>query len=62
MYKNVLQSIGGVEVYAIISLLLFVIVFVGMLIIVMRMRKSTIDKMASLPLEGNDGINPFERR
>jgi cytochrome c oxidase cbb3-type subunit IV len=53
MYKYVLQSIGGVEVYAIISLLLFFTVFVGMLVVVMRMKKSTIDEIAALPLESD---------
>jgi cytochrome c oxidase cbb3-type subunit IV len=53
MYKYVLQSIGGVEVYAIISLLLFFTVFVGMLVVVMRMKKSTIDEIAALPLEND---------
>jgi hypothetical protein len=51
MYKYVLQSIGGVEVFATISLLLFFTVFVGMLVVVLRMKKSTIDEIAALPLE-----------
>jgi cbb3-type cytochrome oxidase subunit 3 len=56
MYKNVLQSIVGVEVYAIISMLLFLSIFVGMIILVLRMRKSTIDHVSRLPLEDDDTL------
>lgn len=55
MYKNVLQSIVGVETYAIISMLLFLAVFVGMIIYVLRMTKTTIEQISRLPLEDNDG-------
>jgi hypothetical protein len=54
MYKNVLQSIVGVEMYAIISMFLFLTVFVGMIVYVMRMTKTTIEQISRLPLEGDD--------
>lgn len=57
MYKNVLQSIVGVETYAIISMLLFLAVFVGMIIYVLRMSKTTVEQISRLPLEGDDGIH-----
>jgi preprotein translocase subunit YajC len=52
--KNVLQSIAGVEVYAVFSLLLFVAMFTFMVILVMRASKKYIDRMAKMPLEGDD--------
>jgi cytochrome c oxidase cbb3-type subunit IV len=57
MYKNVLQSIVGVEVYAIISMLLFFSIFTGMIILVLRMRKSTIEHLSRLPLENDDVVH-----
>jgi hypothetical protein len=52
--KNVLQSIAGVEMYAVFSLLLFVAMFTFMVILVMRASKKYIDRMARMPLEGDD--------
>ncbi len=57
MYKNVLQSIVGVETYAIISMLLFLAVFIGMIVYVLRMTKNTIEYISHLPLEGDDGAH-----
>lgn len=54
MIKNVLQNTLGADVYAVISLLLFVAVFVTMLFFVMRASKQYIKRMSELPLE-NDG-------
>jgi cytochrome c oxidase cbb3-type subunit IV len=51
MYKNVLQSIEGVEIYPIISLLVFVVFFAGLLVWVLRVDKSYIKEMELLPLE-----------
>ena len=51
MYKNVLESITGVEIYPIISLLLFVIVFSVMLIYVLRGNKQLFDRISTIPLE-----------
>ncbi len=54
--KHNLESIDGVEIYPIISLLLFLIVFVGMLVFVLRLPKKSIDEISQLPLD-NDNIN-----
>lgn len=51
MIKNVLQEIGGVGVYALVSLLLFFIVFTGAIIFTFIQRASLCRKMESLPLE-----------
>jgi hypothetical protein len=51
MIKNVLQEVGGIGVYALISLLLFFAVFTGALIFTFIQRASLCRKMESLPLE-----------
>jgi hypothetical protein len=57
MYKNVLQTIEGVEIYPIISLLLFVAVFAIMLYKVIRADKTWVNHMAELPLEKDNPEN-----
>lgn len=51
--KHHLDTISGVEIYPIISLLLFFLVFTTMLIIVMKMPKKNIEKMSNLPLDND---------
>lgn len=43
----------GIEIYPIISLLLFFIVFVTMLIIVIKMPKNSFDEISQLPLDND---------
>ena len=47
------DGMDGVEIYPIISLLLFFIVFVTMLIIVIKMPKTRIDELSQLPLDND---------
>ena len=49
--KHHLDTIAGVEIYPIISLLLFFLVFSTMLFIVMKMPKRSIEKLSNLPLD-----------
>lgn len=51
MYKNILQSINGVEVYAIIALLIFFLFFVGITIWLLKVDKNYLKEMSELPLE-----------
>ena len=51
MYTEILQSIDGIEIFPVISLVLFVVVFGGMLIQVLRVDRARLDRMAALPLE-----------
>ena len=51
MIKSILTQIGGIENYGIISLCLFVFVFVGMLIWTLTLKKAHLDNMAAVPLE-----------
>jgi len=58
--KHYFEGITDVEIYPIISLLLFFIVFITMLIHVLRIPKKNIEKISNLPLEGDENINNYE--
>ncbi len=49
--KHHLDTITGVEIYPIISLLLFFMVFATMLFIVWKMPKKNIEELSNLPLD-----------
>ena len=51
--KHHLDTIQGVEIYPIISLVLFFLVFTIMLLIVLRMPKRNIDELSNLPLDND---------
>jgi hypothetical protein len=51
MYKEVLQSIEGVSIYPIISLLIFFTFFVGVAVWYVRADKESLRQAARLPLE-----------
>lgn len=50
MKKDILSSIENIEIYPIISLLIFVIFFIGMFIWVIRVDKKYVDYMKEMPL------------
>lgn len=51
MYKNVLQSIEGISIYPIVSLVIFVLFFAIMIIWLVKADKNYIRRMSNLPLE-----------
>ncbi|MCA2004696.1 MAG: cbb3-type cytochrome c oxidase subunit 3 [Ignavibacterium sp.] len=54
MYKEILQSIEGVEIYPIISLIVFVLFFIVVTVWLIRMDKNYINEMKQLPLNNED--------
>ncbi|NOS85934.1 MAG: hypothetical protein HOP31_12390 [Ignavibacteria bacterium] len=58
MYKQVLQSISGVETYAIIALIMFFLFFLLILGWVFTLNKKYINQMENIPLD--DNINSKE--
>ena len=56
MYKEVLRSIENVEVFPVISLVIFVLFFVGITIWTMRVPKDIIDHMSSLPMDDDNEL------
>lgn len=59
MYKEVLRSIENIEIYPIISLVIFVTFFLGMFIWVLKVPKSHVEHMESLPIEEDKPLNPM---
>ena len=57
MYKELLRSITGIEIFPVISLLLFVVVFGFVLYRACRLDGRRLARMARLPLDG-DGVGP----
>lgn len=51
MIADVLRGIEGVATYPVVSLLVFVPVFLGVCVKVFRMRNEHADRMSNLPLE-----------
>ncbi len=54
MYKEVLQSIKGADVFAIVSLFLFIFFFLVVVVRLIKMDKNYIKKMAHLPLDSEN--------
>ena len=54
--KHNLEGIDGVEIYPIISLLLFFTVFVTMIVFVLRLPKKKIEEVSQLPLDNDNNI------
>ncbi|MBR9999127.1 MAG: cbb3-type cytochrome c oxidase subunit 3 [Cyclobacteriaceae bacterium] len=56
MYKNVLQAIENVEIWPLISMIIFFIFFLGVLIYILTVDKVFIQKMKEMPMD--DGTKP----
>lgn len=54
MYKQVLNSIQNVELYPIITLVLFVVFFFSMIALVAGMDKDTVSHASNLPLDDKE--------
>jgi cytochrome c oxidase cbb3-type subunit 4 len=61
MYKNVLQNINNIEIWPIISFVIFFVFFVCLLWWVFTADKKFISKMASMPIDEKDGISGIKK-
>ncbi len=57
MISEVLSSIGGVQLYPIITLLLFFGAFIGVVIWALRMRKQEVVRLSRLPLDDSTTLD-----
>jgi cbb3-type cytochrome oxidase subunit 3 len=55
MEKNVLETIDGVQAYPLISLIVFVLFFLGIIVWVVKADKEHLKRMAALPLGDTSG-------
>jgi hypothetical protein len=60
--KHNLTSIDNIEIYPIISLLIFILVFVIMLTYVIRMKKSDIAELSAIPFDDDMDLDQHENR
>jgi cytochrome c oxidase cbb3-type subunit IV len=61
MYKDVLRTIAGIEVFPLLSLAVFVVFFAVMLLWVMRLDEGRLARQASIPLDEDDAAPPVPR-
>lgn len=54
MIRNYLQSIEGIEIYPLISLVVFVIFFIVIFVWMLKIDKNYIKEMKELPLDQDD--------
>lgn len=54
MFSNLLESMSGVELFGLISLLLFFTIFTLVLFWTLKVDKNYIDKMKNLPLDSSN--------
>jgi hypothetical protein len=52
MYKDILRSIGGIDVFPVFSLIVFVAVFAAAIVYALRIDRRHLAHLASLPLDG----------
>jgi amino acid permease len=61
MYKNILQSISGIEIYPLISFAIFFAFFLGLLLYVILVDKNLVKTMSELPLSQDEPFNETPR-
>jgi cytochrome c oxidase cbb3-type subunit 4 len=54
MYKNVLQSIDNIQIWPVISFVIFFVFFLCLLLWVFTTDKKFIDKMKAMPIDENE--------
>ena len=54
MEKEVLRAIAGIDIYPVVSLVIFFVFFVIIIIRTIKADKRVIEKMSNLPLENNN--------
>jgi cytochrome c oxidase cbb3-type subunit IV len=52
--RSVLDSITGLEIYAIIGILIFFTFFIGLIIWVIRMKKKKVEEYSRIPLKDEE--------
>ena len=58
MEKNVLQSIAGIEIYPLVSFVIFLLFFLGLLLYVVLANRQHLQTMSEMPLLTDDQ-DPF---
>ncbi len=59
MIKEALQTVGSVEIYAVIGLMIFIVFFIAVIVWTVRLDKTYVQEMGELPL-ANSTEESFE--
>ena len=54
MFKNIFNAMSGIEVYCIISMILFFLIFLGVIYWSIKVDKKYLNKMKQLPLDSSN--------
>ena len=58
MYKDVLRALTGVDVFPVFAFVIFFAFFLGLLVYVVRMKKTEVHRLASIPLQETEPVDP----
>ena len=61
MFKHYFEQIQNIEIWPVISLVLFFVFFLGTLLWITSLDKKYIDKMTGLPFEDDSESETFEK-
>lgn len=59
MFNRIFENIEGIEIYPLISLVIFFLFFLGVAVWIIKMNKSYVRKMEMLPLDEDMQNNKF---
>ncbi|MCC5926485.1 MAG: cbb3-type cytochrome c oxidase subunit 3 [Bacteroidetes bacterium] len=57
MRRDVIETIQGVEIFPLISLVIFVVFFIGLMYYVIKMKRSEVEEYSNMPLEEDEPHN-----
>lgn len=55
MFKQFTENVSGTQVYLLFSLAIFLVFFIVVTILLIRLRKNHVDHMSDLPLQDSHG-------
>lgn len=55
--RNVLEGVGGLEIFPMIGIVLFLLFFIGVVVYVVKMKASDVESYSRLPLENDKDDN-----
>jgi cytochrome c oxidase cbb3-type subunit IV len=55
--RNVLEGVGGLEIFPILGIIIFFTFFIGLIIWVVRMRRKDADEYSRMPLNKDEEEN-----
>lgn len=55
MFKQFTENIQGNQVYLLFSLAIFLVFFIIVTVLLLRLKKSHVDHMSAIPLNDNEG-------